>query len=135
MKFTRRASANWKGTGMEGKGSISTQSKALENAPYAFKTRFDDVVGTNPEELIGAAHSGCYTMQISFLLTELGFPADNLDTVTFEDGNITNIDLNLKATIPGITEEVFQETAHKAKEICPVSKLLNAKISLTATLV
>lgn len=138
MKFTRRASANWKGTGMEGKGSISTQSKALDSAPYAFKTRFDEVVGTNPEELIGAAHSGCYTMQISFLLTELGFPADNLDTeakVTFEDGNITEIDLNLKATIPGITEEDFQETAHKAKEICPVSKLLNAKISLTAALV
>jgi osmotically inducible protein OsmC len=138
MKFTRRASANWKGTGMEGKGSITTQSKALDTAPYSFKTRFDDVVGTNPEELIGAAHSGCYTMQLSFLLTELGFPADNLDTdakVTFEDGTITEITLNLKATIPGITEEAFQETANKAKEICPVSKLLNAKITLSATLV
>lgn len=138
MKFTRRASANWKGTGMEGKGSITTQSKALDTAPYSFKTRFDDVVGTNPEELIGAAHSGCYTMQLSFLLTELGFPADNLDTdakVTFEDGTITEIALNLKATIPGISEEAFQETANKAKEICPVSKLLNAKISLTAGLV
>jgi osmotically inducible protein OsmC len=138
MKFTRRASANWKGTGMEGKGSITTQSKALDSAPYSFKTRFDDVVGTNPEELIGAAHSGCYTMQLSFLLTELGFPADNLDTdakVTFEDGTITEITLNLKATIPGITEEAFQETANKAKEICPVSKLLNAKITLSATLV
>jgi osmotically inducible protein OsmC len=138
MKFTRRASANWKGTGMEGKGSITTQSKALDTTPYSFKTRFDDVVGTNPEELIGAAHSGCYTMQLSFLLTELGFPADNLDTdakVTFEDGTITEIALNLKATIPGISEEAFQETATKAKEICPVSKLLNAKISLTAALV
>lgn len=138
MKFTRRASANWKGTGMEGKGSITTQSKALDTTPYSFKTRFDDVVGTNPEELIGAAHSGCYTMQLSFLLTELGFPADNLDTdakVTFEDGTITEIALNLKATIPGISEEAFQETANKAKEICPVSKLLNAKISLTAALV
>lgn len=138
MKFTRRASANWKGTGMEGKGSITTQSKALDSAPYSFKTRFDDVVGTNPEELIGAAHSGCYTMQLSFLLTELGFPADNLDTdakVTFEDGTITEITLNLKATIPGITEEAFQETANKAKEICPVSKLLNAIITLSATLV
>lgn len=138
MKFTRRASANWKGTGMEGKGSITTQSKALDTTPYSFKTRFDDVVGTNPEELIGAAHSGCYTMQLSFLLTELGFPADNLDTdakVTLEDGTITEIALNLKATIPGISEEAFQETANKAKEICPVSKLLNAKISLTAALV
>lgn len=138
MKFTRRASANWKGTGMEGKGSITTQSKALDTTPYSFKTRFDDVVGTNPEELIGAAHSGCYTMQLSFLLTELGFPADNLDTdakVTFEDGTITEIALNLKATISGISEEAFQETANKAKEICPVSKLLNAKISLTAALV
>ncbi|MBC7522854.1 MAG: OsmC family peroxiredoxin [Flavobacterium sp.] len=138
MKFTRSASTNWKGTGMEGKGSISTQSTTLDHAQLSFKTRFDEGVGTNPEELIGAAHSGCFTMQLSFLLTDLGFPATNLDTVakvTFEDGSITEINLDLKATILGITESDFQETAAKAKEICPISKLLNTKINLVATLV
>ena len=138
MKFTRRANANWKGTGMEGKGTISTQSTTLDNAQLSFKTRFEQGVGTNPEELIAAAHSGCFTMQLSFLLSEAGYVPEDLDTtakVTFEDGTITEIALNLKATIPGISEEAFQETANKAKEICPVSKLLNAKISLTAALV
>ena len=138
MKFLRTASANWKGTGMEGKGTISTESTTLNNAQYSFKTRFKESVGTNPEELIGAAHSGCFTMQLSFLLTDAGFPADNLDTVakvTFEDGTITQIQLDLTATIPSISEEVFQETAKKAKEICPVSKLLNTTIILNAKLV
>ena len=137
MKFTRTASANWKGTGMEGKGTISTQSTVLNNAQYSFKTRFADGIGTNPEELIGAAHSGCFTMQLSFLLNEQGFTADNLDTeakVLFEDGAITQVDLILTATVPGITDAVFQETAAKAKSICPISKLLNTNIVLTATL-
>lgn len=137
MKFSRTASTNWKGTGMEGKGTISTQSTALNNVQLSFKTRFDEGVGTNPEELIGAAHSGCFTMQLSFLLTDAGFPAENLDTkakVTFEDGTITEIQLDLTATVPGISEEIFQETAKKAKEICPVSKLLKTNIVLNATL-
>lgn len=137
MKFTRTASANWKGTGMEGKGTISTQSTVLNNAQYSFKTRFADGIGTNPEELIGAAHSGCFTMQLSFLLNEQGFTADNLDTeakVLFEDGAITQVDLILTATVPGITDAAFQETAAKAKSICPISKLLNTNIVLTATL-
>jgi osmotically inducible protein OsmC len=137
MKFTRRANANWKGTGMEGKGTISTQSTTLDNTQFSFKTRFDEGVGTNPEELIGAAHSGCFTMQLSFLLTDAGFPAENLDTVakvTFEDGTITESQLELTATVPGISEELFQETANKAKEICPISKLLNTTITLKATL-
>ncbi len=138
MKFTRKANANWKGTGMEGKGSISTESTTLDKAQLSFKTRFADGVGTNPEELIAAAHSGCYTMQLSFLLNEAGFTADNLDTeaqVTFEDGTITKIHLKLEATVPGITEQDFQAAAQKAKEICPVSKLLKAEITLSATLV
>ena len=137
MKFTRTASANWKGTGMEGKGTISTQSTVLNSAQYSFKTRFADGIGTNPEELIGAAHSGCFTMQLSFLLNEQGFTADNLDTeakVLFEDGAVTQIDLNLKATIPGITDAVFQEIAAKAKAVCPISKLLNTNIVLNAIL-
>lgn len=138
MKFTRKANANWKGTGMEGKGTISTQSTTLDNAQLSFKTRFAEGVGTNPEELIAAAHSGCYTMQLSFLLSELGFTPENLDTeaqLTFEDGTITKIHLKLEATVPGITEQDFQATAQKAKEICPVSKVLNAEITLSATLV
>lgn len=137
MKFNRSANANWKGSGMEGKGSITTQSMTLNNAQLSFKTRFEEGVGTNPEELIAAAHSGCFTMQLSFLLTELGHVPQNLDTqakVTFEDGTITQVHLDLKGTVPGITNDDFQEAALKAKAICPVSKLLKAEISLTATL-
>jgi lipoyl-dependent peroxiredoxin len=137
MKFTRQASANWKGTGMEGVGTISTQSTTLDKAQLSFKTRFADGVGTNPEELIGAAHAGCFSMQFSFLLNEAGFTADNIDTnakVTFEDGTITTIQLDLTATIPNITNEQFQATAMKAKEVCPVSKLLKAEITLNANL-
>ncbi len=137
MKFTRQASANWKGTGMEGVGTVSTASTTLNKTQLSFKTRFADGVGTNPEELIGAAHAGCFSMQFSFLLNEAGFTADNIDTnatVTFEDGTITTIELELKATIPNITNEQFQETAMKAKEVCPVSKLLKAEITLSANL-
>lgn len=137
MKFTRRANANWKGTGMEGKGTIRTQSTTLDNVQLSFKTRFEQGVGTNPEELIAAAHSGCFTMQLSFLLSEAGFVPEDLDTtakVTFEDGTITLIALELTGKVPGISEEVFQQTAQKAKEICPISKLLNTEITLAVTL-
>ncbi len=137
MKFTRKANANWKGTGMEGKGTISTQSTTLDNAQLSFKTRFDQGVGTNPEELIAAAHSGCFTMQLSFLLSEAGFTPEDLNTeakVTFEDGTITLIQLELSGKVPGITEDEFQKTAQKAKEICPVSKLLNTEITLSVSL-
>jgi len=138
MKFTRKASTNWKGTGKDGKGSVSTESTTLNNAQLSFKTRFEEGVGTNPEELVGAAHSGCYTMQLSFLISEKGFTPENLDTeaqVTFEDGTITKIHLKLEASVPGLAEQDFQELATKAKEICPVSKLLNAEITLSATLI
>jgi len=137
MKFTRRANANWKGTGMEGKGTISTQSTTLNNAQLSFKTRFEEGVGSNPEELIAAAHSGCFTMQLSFLLSEAGFIPEDLSTeakVTFEDGTITLIQLILNGKVPGITAEDFQKAAQKAKEICPISKLLNTEITLSVTL-
>jgi osmotically inducible protein OsmC len=137
MKFTRRANANWKGTGMDGKGTISTQSTTLNEAQLSFKTRFEEGVGTNPEELIAAAHSGCFTMQLSFLLSEAGFVPEDLDTVakvTFEDGTITLIQLELTGKVPGISAEDFQQAAQKAKEICPISKLLNTEITLTVTL-
>jgi osmotically inducible protein OsmC len=137
MKFTRKAKANWKGTGMEGNGTISTQSTTLDHAQLSFKTRFADGVGTNPEELIAAAHAGCFTMQLSFLLSEAGFVPEDLNTearVIFEDGTITTIQLELIGKVDGISEAQFNETAQKAKQICPVSKLLNAEITLSTTL-
>jgi len=137
MKFTRKASANWRGTGKDGKGTISTQSTVLENTPYSYKTRFKEGVGTNPEELIGAAHAGCFTMQLSFLLSEKGYEPTGLDTdakVTFEDGSITSVHLDLKGDVRGISETEFQEIAQKAKEICPISKLLNTHIELAIEL-
>lgn len=137
MKFTRTATANWKGTGMEGNGKISTQSTTLNDAQLSFKTRFAEGVGTNPEELIAAAHSGCFTMQLSFLLSEAGFVPEDLNTkakVTLEDGTITLIQLELEGKVPGISEEQFQELAQKAKAICPISKLLNTEITLSISL-
>lgn len=138
MKFTRQATANWQGTGMKGKGTISTQSTTLDKAQLSFKTRFEEGVGTNPEELIAAAHSGCFSMKLSFVLTEIGFIPTSIDTiakVTFEDGKITLIHLDLKAKIDGISEEQFQEAAINAKENCPISQLLNTEITLTAELI
>jgi len=137
MKFTRTANANWKGTGMEGSGTISTQSTTLDQAQLSFKTRFAEGVGTNPEELIAAAHSGCFTMQLSFLLSEAGLDPKNLDTkakVTFEDGTITLIQLELEGSVDGINAEEFKAYAQKAKEICPISKLLNTEITLSISL-
>lgn len=138
MKFTRKASAVWKGSGKEGKGSLTTGSKVLDNTQYSFHTRFEDGdKGTNPEELIGAAHAGCFAMQLSFLLNEDNFIATTLDvdaTVLFEDGAITKISLNLEGDVPKIDAEQFQQIAHKAKEVCPISKLLDADIELKVTL-
>lgn len=137
MKFTRKANAQWTGTGKEGKGNISMESGVLDKTPYAFKTRFEDAPGTNPEELIGAAHAGCFTMQLSFLLNEAGFTATSLETdahVTFEDGAITLIHLELVGEVPEITPAQFTEIATKAKEVCPVSKLLDTEITIAITL-
>ncbi|WP_281540244.1 OsmC family protein [Maribacter aestuarii] len=138
MRFTRKAQAQWKGSGKEGKGTLTTGSGILNTTPYSFHTRFEDgEKGTNPEELIGAAHAGCFAMQLSFLLGEEGFKPDSLDiaaSVSFEDGEIKKIDLDLKGDIPNIDAEQFQQIAHKAKEVCPVSKLLKADIQLKVTL-
>ena len=138
MKFSRNASANWKGSGKEGKGTLSTESTILKDTQYSFKSRFEDGKGTNPEELVGAAHAGCFTMQLSFLLGEAGFTPTSLDTgakVLFEDGSITQITLNLSGKVPGIKKEQFKEIAKKAKEICPISKLLKTDIVLEVKLV
>jgi osmotically inducible protein OsmC len=138
MKFTRNASANWKGPGKEGKGTLTTASGVLNSTPYSFSTRFEDAKGTNPEELIGAAHAGCFTMKLSFVLGAEGFTPTNLDTeatVTFEDGKISNIHLNLVAEVPGIDDAKFQELAGIAKAECPISKSLDTNITLSAKLV
>ncbi|WP_452229942.1 OsmC family protein [Lacinutrix sp. MEBiC02404] len=138
MKFTRKANAVWQGSGKDGQGNLTTGSKVLDKTAYSFHTRFEDgQKGTNPEELIGAAHAGCFAMQLSFLLNENNFTATTLDvdaTVTFEDGTITKITLNLVGDVPEIDAEQFQQIAHKAKEVCPISKLLNTEIELKITL-
>ncbi|WP_313738913.1 OsmC family protein [Pseudomonas sp.] len=140
MKKT--ASAVWQGGIKDGKGTISTQSGSLKENPYGFNTRFEDVPGTNPEELIGAAHAGCFSMALSLMLGEAKLTPERIDTkaeVTLEKQGegfaITAVHLILKAKVPGATEEQFKEIANKAKEGCPVSKVLNAKISLDASLV
>ena len=140
MKST--ATAVWNGGLKDGKGQISTESGALKQVPYGFNTRFEGTPGTNPEELIGAAHSGCFSMALSMILGEAGLTAERIDTtaeVTLDkqpDGfAITAVHLILKAKVLGASEEQFLELANKAKAGCPVSKVLNAKISLDATLV
>ena len=134
----RTATAIWKGSGKEGKGTLTTQSNTLNNTQYSYKSRFEDGVGTNPEELIAAAHAGCSAMKLSFVLQALGITPDSLDVnaeVTLADGTITSSALQLKAKIPGITPEQFKDAAEEAKLNCPVSKLLKTNITLDASLV
>jgi osmotically inducible protein OsmC len=142
MKILRKASAAWSGTIKEGKGSISTQSGALTAFPYGFSSRFEGRHGTNPEELIGAAHAGCFTMALSLILGQANLTPQLLETsaeVTLEqiDGKytISGVHLVLKAKVPGATAAQFNELAGKAKADCPVSRLLNARVTLDATLV
>jgi osmotically inducible protein OsmC len=134
----RNATANWKGSGKEGKGTVSTASTVLNNTQYSFNSRFAEGVGTNPEELVAAAHSGCFAMKLSFVLGEAGFTPDDLTvtcSINFENGAITNSHLVLKAKVPGISKEKFEECAQNAKANCPISKLLNTDITLEASLV
>ena len=134
----RTATAEWQGSGKEGKGQLSTQSTVLNKTQYSFNTRFADGVGTNPEELIAAAHSGCFTMKLSFSLNERGFTADSLATkceITFENGAVTKSHLVVEGKVPGITEEQFREAVKDAEENCPISKLLDTEITSEARLV
>ncbi|HWL09076.1 MAG TPA: OsmC family protein [Planctomicrobium sp.] len=133
--------AVWQGNLKDGKGTVSTKSGGLKDLPYSFKSRFEGTQGTTPEELIGAAHAGCFSMALSMILGEAGLTADRIETradVVLDqvDGGfaITKIHLTLKATVPGADEATFQELAGKAKVGCPVSKVLNAEITLEATL-
>jgi lipoyl-dependent peroxiredoxin len=142
MKINRSASAAWSGGLRDGKGSISTESGALSAYPYGFAARFEGKKGTNPEELLGAAHAGCFTMALSLILGEAKFTAEQMDTtakVTLEqvDGGfaIPAVHLTLKAKIPGIDQATFEELTSKAKAGCPLSKVLKANITLDASLV
>ncbi len=134
----RTATAVWNGSGKEGNGHLTSQSTVLNKTQYSFNSRFADGVGTNPEELMAAAHAGCFTMKLSFVLGAAGFTPENIETscvITLGDGVITNSDLVVKATVPGITPEKFQECAADAKANCPVSKAYNMQIGMEASLV
>ena len=134
----RTANAIWNGSGKDGTGHLTTQSGTLSKTQYSYKSRFEQGIGTNPEELIAAAHAGCFAMALSFALQGAGFTADTLDVtaeITLDNGAITQSHLVLKAKIPGVTPEKFQELAAGAKAGCPVSKVLHANISLDASLV
>lgn len=129
----RKATAVWQGSGKEGKGHLTTQSETLHKTQYNFSSRFEEGIGTNPEELIAAAHAGCFTMKLSFNLSGAGFIPTELDTtckITLEDGTITESHLNLTASVPNITDEKFAELVADAEKNCPISKLLNTKITL-----
>ncbi len=138
----RYASAHWTGGLKDGKGNVSTHSGVLSQTPYSFSTRFENATGTNPEELIAAAHAGCFSMALSAQLGEVGMKAESIDTkatLTLEKTDagftITAIHLDLKAKIPGADKAKFEQAAKNAEKGCPVSRVLNAKITMTPELV
>ncbi|MEO6537882.1 MAG: OsmC family peroxiredoxin [Ferruginibacter sp.] len=133
----RFATAVWEGTGKEGTGHLTTQSTTLDKTQYSYLSRFESGVGTNPEELVAAAHAGCFTMKLSFLLNAAGFTATIIETrcdITLTDGAITESHLNVKATVPGITQEQFNTSLADAKENCIISKLYKTNITHEAVL-
>ena len=139
INMKRHATALWNGSGKEGNGQLTTQSTVLSNTQYSFNSRFAEGVGTNPEELVAAAHAGCFSMKLSFVLGAAGFTPESLETTAHINldtakGEITESHLVLKAKVPGITKEKFDECAAEAKAKCPISLLLNAEISLEAEL-
>lgn len=137
----RKASAEWNGSLKDGKGTISTESGLLENAQYSFSTRFENGKGTNPEELIAAAHAGCFSMALSAQLTTAGTPPARVATtaaVTLDKTDagftVTNVHLEVTASVPDASEASFQEAAANAKKGCPISRLLNTEITMNARL-
>lgn len=133
----RYATAVWQGTGKEGKGNLTSQSGVLNATQYSFGSRFEEGIGTNPEELVAAAHAGCFTMKLSFNIDGAGFTAKKLETkcvITLENGTVTASQLTLNASIDGIPEDKFMELVADAEKNCPISRLLNAAISVEASL-
>jgi osmotically inducible protein OsmC len=135
MKNT--ATANWKGPGATGTGSLNTKSNALRNAQYTYKTRFEGAEGTNPEELIAAAHAGCFAMKLAFTLDKAGFKPEEIDAVcenTFEGGAVTASHIEVKVKVKDIEKSKFDELVADAGKNCPISKLLNTAITVNGTL-
>lgn len=133
----RTATAIWNGSGKEGSGNLTTQSNVLSNTQYSYKSRFEQGTGTNPEELIAAAHAGCFSMKLSFVLGSAGFIPDSIETtstITLNNGVIESSRLAVKAKVPDITQERFQQCVEEAKANCPVSKALAVQITAEAQL-
>ena len=133
----RSATANWKGSGKEGKGTVTADSGIFSGTPISYHTRFEEVKGTSPEELVAAAHAGCFSMKLSFVLGAAGFTPDNIDTkctITLESGTISESHLEVKASVPNIDEAKFNTCIEDAKTNCPISKLFNTKITAEAKL-
>ena len=135
----RNATAIWNGTGKDGKGVLSSQSGVLNQAQYSYKTRFEEGIGTNPEELIAAAHAGCFSMKLSFNISAENLVPEEINTkaivnLNVEKGEIDEIILELKAKVPGLSKEKFDELVADAKENCPISKLFKASITVDAQL-
>ncbi len=133
----RRSQAHWQGSGKDGKGHLTTQSTVLNKTQYSFSSRFEQGIGTNPEELVAAAHSGCFTMKLAFNLQAANYTAKDLITdcdITLDNGAITSSHLTLKATIDGISDAEFAKLVKDAEQNCPISKLLNTEIKVSYTL-
>jgi osmotically inducible protein OsmC len=133
----RTATAAWNGSGKEGGGKLSSQSGVLANTQYSYLSRFEHGIGTNPEELVAAAHAGCFSMKLAFVLGAAGFTPESIDTIctiTLENGAVTSSALDLKARVPGIDKAAFEACANDAKLNCPISKLLHTEITLNAEL-
>lgn len=135
--MVRKATAVWNGSGKEGSGHLTTQSNTLNKTQYSYNSRFAEGTGTNPEELVAAAHAGCFSMKLSFVLGAAGFTPESIETsaaVTLDNGKISSSHLTVKAKVPGISAEKFQECASDAKANCPISQALNTNITMEASL-
>lgn len=138
MQIKRTATAHWEGSGKTGNGTLATQSTVLHDTQYSYNTRFEDGIGTNPEELVGAAHAGCFSMKLAFALQAAGLTADSIDTkatVVLDNGVISDVHLETSVKVAGITQAQLEEYTADAKANCPISKSLTSNITLTTTLV
>lgn len=138
MQIKRSATAHWEGSGKTGVGTMATQSTVLHDTQYSYNTRFEDGIGTNPEELVGAAHAGCFSMKLAFVLQAAGLTADSIDTkatVVLDGGVISDVHLETSVKIVGVTQAQLEEYTADAKANCPISKSLTSNITLTTTLV
>lgn len=137
MQIKRTATAHWEGSGKTGNGTLATQSTVLHDTQYSYNTRFEDGIGTNPEELVGAAHAGCFSMKLAFVLQAAGLTADSIETkatVVLDNGAISDVHLETSVKVAGVTQAQLEEYTADAKANCPISKSLTSNITLTTTL-